>query len=116
MTAATRSTPDEIAAVAMAIVERYPKVPTRETDTAVALLALWTLDALDAGHLSKDDASTIWTQMWVDITDSPDGGELSAEADDLLMEGGWLHDDHIGAAPDHARLRLLARTLLTVGP
>jgi hypothetical protein len=112
MVTTARSTPDELEAAAGAIAERYPAAPPRETDIAVALLALWTLDALDAGRLSEDDASMIWTHLWVGITDRRDGPDLADPTDELLLEGGWFHDEAIGAAPDRGQLRTLARQIL----
>jgi hypothetical protein len=100
-------------AAADAIAAHYPSAPARETDVAVALLTLWALDAIEAGRLSENDASTIFTQLWSDVTDHKDGPDLAPEADELLFDGGWLHDEAIGAAPDRGNLRRLAHTILS---
>ena len=113
MAAHAQSTAHEMGAAADAIAAHYLSAPARETDVSVALLTLWALDAIEAGRLSMDDASTIFTQLWSDVTEQQDGLDLAAEADELLFDGGWLHDETIGAAPDRARLRHLAHLILT---
>jgi hypothetical protein len=112
MVTTARSTPADLETAAGAIVERYPTAPAQETDTAVALLALWTLDALDAGRIADDDASVIWTRLWAGITDRRDGPDLAEGTDELLMESGWLHDEALGMAPDRGYLRALAWQIL----
>ena len=112
MSTRARSTADQIEVAAQAVAAQYGRVSARETDVAIALLTLWTLDALEAGHLSDEDASTIFTSAWVGITDQQDGPDLAEATDELLFEGGWLHDGPIGEAPDHGHLRQLALGIL----
>jgi hypothetical protein len=113
MTTSTTRPAADLEAAATAIVARYRSVPAHETEAAVALLALWTLDALDGGRITPDDVSTLLTGVWVAVSDPPSGPDLSEHAHDLLEEGGWLHDEAIGEAPDRARLRALAHAVLS---
>ncbi len=112
MTTSTARPAADLEAAAAAIARHYRSVPARETEAAVALLSLWALDALEGGRITPDDATTILTKLWVGVTDAPPGPELSEDVHTLLEEGGWLHDEAIGEAPDRGHLRALAHAVL----
>jgi hypothetical protein len=102
----------DLKAAASAIAARYRTVSAHETETAVALLVLWALDALDSARITAADATAIVTALWVSITDLPSGPDLSETIHELLEESTWLHDEAIGQAPDHAALRHVAHGIL----
>jgi hypothetical protein len=112
MAARAASPLTDLTAAASAIAARYRVVSAHETETAVALLVLWALDALDSARITPDDATAIVTALWVGITDRPPGPDLSEATHELLEESTWLHDEAIGQAPDHDELRQVARGIL----
>jgi len=100
-------------AAALTIAQHYRTVPARETETAIALLMLWSLDALDSARITSDDATAILTRLWVDVSNPPAGPDLSEAVHKLLEEGTWLHDEAIGEGPDRGQLRAAAHTVLS---
>jgi hypothetical protein len=102
----------DIRKVAEAIAERYPSVPAGETEASIAVLALWALDAIGRGLLSRDEATDVFTPLDVRIGDARSGPQLSEEAHEILLEGQWFHDHDIGWGPDPQRVRQLAFAIL----
>src|SRR5687768_9087334 len=49
-TALESATPADLGAAAAEIAGRYATVPARETEAALAILALWALDAVESGR------------------------------------------------------------------
>ena len=78
----------DLSLASASILRHYRSVPSRETETAIALLVLWTLDALDGERITPEDATAILTRLWVGITDPPSGPDLSEATHELLEEGG----------------------------
>ena len=111
-TIATRAAPDDIRSVAATIAARYVQAPARESEAAIAVLALWTLDAVEAGRMTREEATDVFTSLDVRIGDDPAGPDLSEQAYELLLEGGWLHDEAIGWGPDPSHFRRLAFSIL----
>jgi hypothetical protein len=102
----------DLEAAALTIATHYRSVTARETETSIALLVLWTLDALDGGRVTPDDAASILTRRWVDVGNPPAGPDLSEATHELLEEGGWLDEDAIGEASDRTVLRAAAHVVL----
>ena len=102
----------DIRKVAEVIAERYPSVPAGETEASIAVLALWALDAIERGLLSRDEATSVFTQLDVRIGDAPSGSPLSEGTHEILLEGQWFHDHDIGWGPDPGRVRRLAFAIL----
>lgn len=111
-TMATRAAPGDIRTVAATIAARYVQAPARETEAAIAVLALWTLDAVEAGRMTREEATDVFTTLDVSIGDERSGPDLSEQAHELLLEGGWFHDEAIGRGPDPAYFRQLAFAIL----
>jgi len=95
--------------VAEAVLARYPAA---ETETAIAVLALWALDAVEAGRLSPQDADQVFTLLEVEMSEAQGGPDLSDTVDQLLLEGMALHDWGTAFAADTGRIRSLALTVL----
>jgi hypothetical protein len=98
--------------VAEALLARYPSAPAAETETAIAVLALWALDAIDAGRLAPQDADQIFTLLEVETSEARGGPELSDTLDQLMLEGMALHDWGTVFAGDTGRMRSLALAIL----
>jgi hypothetical protein len=105
MTAAVdRLTPSDIRRAAEAVVERYTAAPASETEAAIALLALWVLDAVEAGRMTGDEANRIFVLLDVSIGEL-DGPRLSEGIQQLVVEGEHFHhfgEEH-GADPQHLK-------------
>jgi hypothetical protein len=112
MNTVVQRTGSDIRSAARAITARYVSAASRETESAIALLTLWTLDAIEAGRLSREDATDIFTELDVSVGDECSGPDLSERAHELMLEGGWFHDDAIGAGPDFQQLRRIAFEIL----
>jgi hypothetical protein len=98
--------------VAEELLTRYRSAPAVETERAIAMLALWALDAVEAGRLSPQDADEVFTMLDVEIGETKNGPELSEDAAQLLVEGMALHDWGTEFSADTARIRSLAFTIL----
>lgn len=98
--------------VAEAVLARYPSASAAETETAIAVLALWALDAIEAGRLSPRDADQVFTLLEVETSEAPGGPELSDTVDQLMIEGMSLHDWGTAFAGDIGRMRSLALAIL----
>jgi hypothetical protein len=109
------SSAEDIRKVAASIAEHYPTAPIRETEAAIAVLALWTLDALESRRVDPSSADDAISSLEIRIGDDP-GPELSDEAHELLLEGHSLHHWGDQWAPDPQHLRQLAfKILATAG-
>ena len=97
---------------AQAVIDQYRASPAVATDRALALLALWSADAIGAGRLAPAEADAVFTQVFVAIGDIPDGPDLSDDAGQLLLEGMSLHDWGTEFSADLDELRRLAFTIL----
>jgi hypothetical protein len=103
---------NSIRQAAEAILTRYPAAPASETEAAIAVLALWTLEAVEAGRLSPQDADQVFTLLDVEIGEMPGGPELSEDAAQLMLEGMSLHDWGTEWSADPGRMRSLALSIL----
>ena len=95
----------DLAWAAEALLARYRSAPAVETEAGIALLALWALDAVEAGRLPPVEADAVFTMLDVEISEAKDGPELSETADQLLFEGMLFHDwgTPYAAEPDLVR-------------
>lgn len=111
-TTAEASAARDIRRAAEALLVRYPSVPASETETAIAVLALWTLGAVESGQLAPADADRVFTLLDVRLDEVEGGPELSEDVAQLILEGEHFH--HWGDAwgPDPADLRRLAFAIL----
>lgn len=80
----------DIRTAAEAAAIRYPEAPARETEAAIATLALLALDCLEVGGLAPEDVDRAFTLLDTRIGDAREGPELSDRAHDLVTEGGPL--------------------------
>ena len=98
--------------VAEAVLAHYQAAPAVETERAIAMLALWALDAIEGGRLSPPAADEIFTLIDTEIGESKGGPDLSDNASQILIEGMSLHDWGTEYSADVARLRSLAVSIL----
>jgi hypothetical protein len=108
----TMATGDDIRATAEAIAARYAEAPGRETETAVAVLALWALDALDAGRLTPEEADRAFMMLDVRLGETASGPDLSDRTHHLLTEGDFLHHSGGEWGPDPGYMRRVAFAIL----
>jgi hypothetical protein len=97
---------------AEAITEQYRSVPAVATDQAIAMLALWAADAIEAGRLAPLDADRAFVNLYVDVGNPPAGPELSDDTDELLMEAITLDDWGTEFSADLGEMRRLAFSIL----
>jgi hypothetical protein len=99
---------------ALAVAVRYPSEPARATEAAIAILALWALDAVEAGRMDRDEANRVFVLLDVRLGEQP-GPELSGEVHDLITEGEHFHHyrEALGVDPDE--IRSLAFMILNPG-
>ena len=97
---------------AKAVLARYRSAPAVETERAIAMLALWALDAIEGGRLSPPDADEVFTLIDTEIGETRGGPELSDDAAQILIEGMAFHDWGTEFSTDAARLRSLALSVL----
>ena len=97
---------------AEAVLARYRSAPAVETERAIAMLALWALDAVQGGLISPVDADEVFTLLDTEIGETKGGPELSEDAAQLLLEGMALHDWGTEFSADVTRLRSLAFSIL----
>jgi hypothetical protein len=98
--------------VAEAVLAHYRAAPAAETERAIAMLALWALDAIEGGRISAQDADEVFTLLDTEIGETKDGPDLSEDAAQLLLEGMALHDWGTAFSADAARIRSLAFSIL----
>lgn len=55
--------PTDIARAAKVLAERYSAAPPRETEAAIAVLALWALDAVETGRMDRHQANAVFTML-----------------------------------------------------
>jgi hypothetical protein len=94
------------------VVASYRQRTPHETESAIAYLALWGLDAVEAGLIAPRDAARIFTTLEVEIGDMRDGPELSEDTGQLLLEAMLLHDWGTEFSADLDELRRLAFAIL----
>ena len=111
-TPACMSPTSDFQRAAEAVLVRYPAAPASETETAIAVLALWALGAVESGQLAPSDADRVFTMLDVRIDEAHGGPALSDAVTQLVLEGEHFH--HWGDAwgPDRANLRGLAFSIL----
>ena len=97
---------------AEAMLAGYPSAPAAETDAAIAMLALWALDAVEAGRLAPAEADAVFTLLDVEIDETADGPEISDDASQLILEGMMLHDWGTEFSSDPQHMRGLAFAIL----
>src|SRR5262245_20645671 len=85
VTAALRKTAHSIA-------DQYRTVPAVATERSLAVLALWTADAILAGRLAPKDASTAFVELDVALSNPPAGPELADAVEQLFFEANTLDD------------------------
>lgn len=83
----------------------------RESESAVAVLALWALEAVSSGRPTREAADAAFVDLFLDITDGP-GPDISEEMRDLLLEGMTFDDWGDEWGPDPERVRRLAFAIL----
>ena len=116
-TPAERATPGQrLRETAEALLARYPAAPAAETESALAVLALWAIDAVEDGRLPAADADSVFTLLDVEIDESASGPDLSERATQLLLEGMTLHDQGTEFSADLSRMRSLAFGILRPTP
>jgi hypothetical protein len=98
--------------VAEAVLAHYRLAPAVETERAIAMLALWAVDAIEGGWLSPEDADEVFTLIDTEIGETRGGPELSEDVAQILIEGMALHDWGTEFSADVARLRSLALSVL----
>src|SRR5438093_1306389 len=103
--------PSDLRKAAEAVVAGYSTAPSRETEVALAVLALWALDAVDAGRLTPQEANNIFVMLDIGIGDRP-GPELSDRVQQLVLEGEHFHHHGEEWGPDADQLRALAFAIL----
>lgn len=112
-TQAERATPGQhLRETAEALLARYPSAPATETEAAIAVLALWAIDAVEDGRLPAREADSVFTLLDVEIDESASGPDLSEHAAQLLLEGMTLHDHGTQFSADLDRMRSLAFGIL----
>ena len=94
------------------VVGQFCTSPAVTAERALALLVLWSVDAIAAGRLAPAEADATFTRMLVAIGGKQDGSELSDDADQLLLEGMSLHDWNTELSADLEELRRLAYAIL----
>ena len=97
---------------AQAVIDQYRASPAVATHRALALLALWSADAIAAGRLAPAEADAVFTRVFINLGDIADGPELSHDAGQLLLEGMSLHDWGTEFSADLDELRRLAFMVL----
>ncbi len=112
-TVADVSAAEDIRRAAEALLTRYPSAPASETETAIAVLTLWALGAVEGGHLAPADADRVFTMLDVRLGEIDDGPELSDAVSDLILEGEHFHHWGEEWGPDAGDLRRLAFSVLT---
>ena len=103
----------DIQRAADALLARYRTASASETETAIAVLALWALGAVEGGQLSPTDADRVFTMLDVRLDDVQGGPELSDDVSDLLVEAEHFHHWGDEWGPDRSELRRLAFAILT---
>lgn len=91
---------------------RYPSASAPEIESRLAMLALWALEAVEAGRLHPADADRVFTRLDMQIDEDAVGPELSDDAGQLLLEGMAFHDWGTEFSADPTRVRALAFSLL----
>lgn len=113
MTQAIRNMPlGDLDRAASAVLARYTSASAHETEAAIGLLALWALDAIEAGRIAPNDADSVFTRLDVALDEAPAGPELSDDLQQLLLEAMTFHDWGTEFSADPARLRELAFAIL----
>ena len=102
----------DIHKAAEAVLAHYQSAAAVETERAIAMLALWALDAIEGGRLSPLDADEIFTLIDTEISETSGGPELSEDVAQILIEGMALHDWGTEFSSDVLRMRALALSLL----
>lgn len=97
---------------AAAVLARYQSAPAAESESAIAVLALWAIDAVENGHVSVAEADSVFTLLDVEIDETESGPELSDSTTQLLLEGMTLHDQGTPFGADLTRMRSLAFGIL----
>ena len=100
---------------AEALLARYRSAPAAQTEATLALVALWALDAIEAGRLQPVEADRVFTMLDVEIDETTGGPLLSDDAHQLMLEGMALHDWGTAFSADPGRMRDLAFALLKAG-
>ena len=108
-----RETPGQyLREAAAALLARYPSATAAETESAIAMLALWALDAIEGGQLPPAEADSVFTMLDVEIDETGAGPDLSESVTQLLLDGMALHDWGTPFSPDVHRMRALALGIL----
>ena len=97
---------------AAAVLARYPSAPATETEAAIAMLALWAIDAVEGAQISASEADSLFTLLDIAIDETDAGPELSDSVTQLMLEGLTLHDQGTPFGADLARMRSLALGIL----
>ena len=103
--------PNDLRKAAEAVVARYSTAPSHATETALAVLALWALDAVEADRLTPQEANSIFVLLDIGIGDRP-GPELSDQVQQRVLEGEHFHHHGEEWGPDADQLRALAFAIL----
>jgi len=115
MTTSTRAdAAHDLQQTAAALIARYPTSTPAQTESGIAIISLWALEAVETGRLSPQDAGQVLTLLEVKLGDSERAGgpDLSDDTGQLLLEGMTLDDWGTEFSADPARMRALAFAIL----
>jgi len=114
---AGRPTPGQnLRGAAEALLARYPAAPAAETEAAIAVLALWALDAVESGTLPATEADSVFTLLDIELDEAKTGPDLSESTSQLVLEGMTLHDWGTPFSADLDHMRALAFGILRSAP
>ena len=105
------SGPADLADLAEPIAVLMAQGRTREAEVVVAFLALWILDRVESGRMSRDEANLVFTTIDARLTFSGES-PLSDEFHQLVLEGEHFHHWGEEWGADPARVRELANAIL----
>jgi hypothetical protein len=107
------SHPSRLADIAGPIAALVERNLVREAEVIIAALAAWTVDRLQSGSMTPEQADDIFTQIDVQLTRRDGDTPLSEETQELLFEGEHFH--HFGEVhgPDPEHLKQLANAILS---
>ena len=107
---------DDVADLADTVAELLDRGLVREAEVAMAFLALWLLDRVEAGRATREEADRVFTTLDARLSERPGAATLSDTSQELVIEGEHFHhfgdtDDQV-SGPDPAYFRQLAYTIL----
>lgn len=104
--------PAEVNDLVGPVVTRFEGDQYQEAERSLALLALALLDRIEKREIEPETADQVFTLLDIYLTDLKRPIDLSEEAQELILEGEYLHHYGHVLEPDPAYLRRLASTIL----